>query len=325
LQQARKDGDHPLSPVLVSSAALAAGVLTLPFAADAVAAETRELLALLQADSTALAQSLAGRVLQLCTPVVGASAAGALVAGLLQTGGRVSLRPLAWKSDRLNPFTSAPGGWVQRLSDACLSMVSLGVVLALAVVVLGSNGPAIASSIGDAKAGLVLAGQLAQQLLAHSVVLLVARALVGGVVARLRWLKRLRMTPDAIKRERRESEADPNLKLARHRAHHELMHSADLRRLAQCTLVVTGPRLTTGLRYAPGQDTAPRVLIQTVGLRSQQLVARALSEGLFVHSDPALARTLASLPVDEEVPQMLYTTLAELIQNAAEARTRPSH
>jgi flagellar biosynthesis protein len=71
------------------------------------------------------------------------------------------------------------------------------------------------------------------------------------------------------------------------------------------------PRRATALRYEGAG--APKVTATGRGLIADRIVEVARENGIPVREDPALAEALASLELDTEIPQDLYTAVAEAI------------
>ncbi len=71
-------------------------------------------------------------------------------------------------------------------------------------------------------------------------------------------------------------------------------------------------RRATALRYEPGQR-APRVTATGVGLVADRILAAAREAGVPVRHDPALADALAKLELGTDVPQELWTAVAETL------------
>ena len=72
-----------------------------------------------------------------------------------------------------------------------------------------------------------------------------------------------------------------------------------------------GPRRASALRYE-GQG-APRVTASGRGLIADRIIEVARENGIPVREDPALAEALAALELDTEIPEDLYTAVAEAI------------
>jgi flagellar biosynthesis protein len=71
-------------------------------------------------------------------------------------------------------------------------------------------------------------------------------------------------------------------------------------------------RRATALRYEPGQR-APRVAATGAGLVAERILAAAREAGIPVRHDPALAEALAKLELGADVPEELWTAVAETL------------
>jgi flagellar biosynthesis protein len=88
-------------------------------------------------------------------------------------------------------------------------------------------------------------------------------------------------------------------------------------------------RRATALRYEQGQR-APRVTATGAGLVADRILAAAREAGIPVRHDPALAEALAKLELDADVPQELWTAVAETLAwayrlDAEAGEQRPRH
>lgn len=84
-------------------------------------------------------------------------------------------------------------------------------------------------------------------------------------------------------------------------------------------------KLAVALRYdAPG---APRVVASGRGLIGQRIVEAAQAHGVPMEKNPALAQALSTIELDAEIPERLYTAVAEILAfvlRAAEEGGPPS-
>jgi flagellar biosynthesis protein len=71
-------------------------------------------------------------------------------------------------------------------------------------------------------------------------------------------------------------------------------------------------RRATALQYEPG-ERAPRVTATGTGLVADRILAAAREAGIPIRSDPALVEALASLELGAEVPEALFTAVAETL------------
>jgi flagellar biosynthesis protein len=69
--------------------------------------------------------------------------------------------------------------------------------------------------------------------------------------------------------------------------------------------------VTAALRYTG--TGAPRVVAAGRGHVAETILARAREAGVPVHRDPELAGTLAALALGDEVPEELWTAVAQVL------------
>jgi flagellar biosynthesis protein len=71
------------------------------------------------------------------------------------------------------------------------------------------------------------------------------------------------------------------------------------------------PDVAAALRYTG--DGAPQVVAAGKGHLAATILARAREAGVPVHRDPALASALAQLSLGQEVPEAMWTAVAEVL------------
>jgi flagellar biosynthesis protein len=71
-------------------------------------------------------------------------------------------------------------------------------------------------------------------------------------------------------------------------------------------------RRATALHYTHGEH-APRVTATGTGLVAERIVAAARAAGVPVREDPALAEALGALELGHDVPEAMWTAVAEVL------------
>ena len=71
------------------------------------------------------------------------------------------------------------------------------------------------------------------------------------------------------------------------------------------------PNVTAALKYTG--DGAPQVVAAGRGHLAASILERAHEAGVPVHRDPALASALAQLSLGQEVPEAMWTAVAEVL------------
>ena len=81
------------------------------------------------------------------------------------------------------------------------------------------------------------------------------------------------------------------------------------------------PRRAAALRYGGGEG-APQVVAAGAGAVADRILERAAEAGVPVRQDAALAETLASLAVGDQVPEELWMAVARVLVWAYELEGR---
>lgn len=71
--------------------------------------------------------------------------------------------------------------------------------------------------------------------------------------------------------------------------------------------------LAIALSYRPTQDQAPRIVAKGQGWVARQIMEIAEAQGIEVRKDADLAKILAQLDVDSEIPLEAFTLVAEIL------------
>jgi flagellar biosynthesis protein len=69
----------------------------------------------------------------------------------------------------------------------------------------------------------------------------------------------------------------------------------------------------TALRYESGEGRAPKVVATGQGFVADRILERALEAGVPVREDPALVEALEKLQLEAEIPEELYSAVAETL------------
>lgn len=335
LRKAQEEGDSPLSSFASQSVAFLAAVAIAPSAIVALStqagADLRSAIGVAAQPAPTVsfdAAAIASSVTVLVAPILAASAVTAAVASLVQTGGVIATKRLAPRLDKLDPIA----GFKQLFSSTRLVAVLRAALYGAAVVfivhaALRDHAADLARSAGRIDSAAKLAGILALDVAKRVAIVGLFLAVLDIVVTRRSWLKKQMMSKDEVKREHKESEGDPQMKAARERAHHEMLAAATVANVKNATVVVVNPtHLACALRYeekkddgAEEGDEAPVVVAKGQGDLAKKIVEAAHQYGIPVVRDVPVARALIELEVGDQIPEVLYEAVAEILREAWES------
>lgn len=324
-QRAQERGMVARSPMATSAAAVAGGLGMGALASGALAAWlARRMEALpgrlpagadLAWGESVVRGVLAGAALPVLAIGAGACA-GALAAGIAQTGIALAPAVLAPKAERLNPAAGlarmfSKHGAAELLRGALVVAIAGWVVAAS----LRDLGGALASGAASTVPGaLGIARAVVPPLLGR--LLGIGAALAAADYGWKRWQleKDLRMTRQELREELRETEGDPFWRARRRARARALARARMLQQVPRATVVVTNPEeVAVALRYARPMP-APQVVAKGLGHMAARIRETAARAGVPVYPNPPLARALyGAADVGQYIPPRLYRAVAEVL------------
>ena len=127
--------------------------------------------------------------------------------------------------------------------------------------------------------------------------------------------EKLKMSKDEVQREYKESEGDPMLKGQRKQLHQELINSPVVRNAVRDAdaLIVNPTHVAVALRYNSDEMHAPTVLFAAKGELAGHMRSLAKRYNIPIVRNVTLARSLAELHANQEIPEELYEPVAALL------------
>ena len=244
-----------------------------------------------------------------------------LVAGfvtpLLLSGWNFTWKPLVPNFARLNPFAGL------RRMFSLTGLMELVKAVVKSLLIGGVAAWAIWQSL-DSLFGLP-AEPLGQALrhvgsLVAWTALMVVGAFVFLVIADVPfqlwdYARNLRMTKEEVRQEIKEAEGDPQIKSRIRALQREAARRRMMAEVPKAQVVVTNPtRFAVALRYEEKRMAAPQVVAKGAALVAQRILELAEEHHVPVVQAPPLARALyRHAEIGEEIPQRLYTAVAQVL------------
>jgi len=334
IQKAREDGQVARSRDLGHAAVVAGTLLALVVAAPLLTVALGDLMAAglrlspaVTTEAPRLGEHLAamaGLALRVALPVCLLALLLAVAGALLSGGWNFSFKPLAPKLTKLDPFA----GVKRMFSKDQLSQTLKASVLAL---VLGALGTGYLWSRLD-QMQLVLAlplptalaqtGWLIAQGVGLMLLALVAFAIVDVPLQRHLLRERLKMTHQEVRREMKETDGNPEVKLQRRIRMRQMSRTRMLTAVAGADLVVMNPtHYAVALKYDERAMAAPRVVAKGTELMALKIRDLAREHRVPVLQAPPLARALwAHCEIEQEVPAALFAAVAQVLAHVYRLR-----
>lgn len=291
--RARREGDLPLSPLLLLGASLLTLRQIAPRSFESVRSSfTASWRASFTAISLRAALELAGSGLaRTLFPALLALAAVATCATLLQTG--AAYRSLPQRDRReAEGFTA--------LASVVVSVASVATALASF-----PDAPSISGVAAMARAAIDA-----------MIAALFGAGVVDLAIRRWRWREQLQSTPGEARRAARDEEGDPFVRVARRSAHHALLEGTAVG--SDWHVLLDGRGTLVALVWREGMS-APVVVLHAEGALGAEIVANAEKLGCALHLRPDLVRALRDVSPGASPSRAAWNELAALIAGAAPA------
>jgi flagellar biosynthetic protein FlhB len=129
------------------------------------------------------------------------------------------------------------------------------------------------------------------------------------------YRRQLRMTPEELRREMKETEGNPEVKGRIRRLRQEMAQRRMFEDVPQADVVLVNPtHYAVALKYDASRMRAPRVVAKGADLIAQRIRALAEQHKVAVVSSPPLARALfRASEVGDEIPVKAYQAVAQIL------------
>lgn len=335
IERAREQGDVPRSRELATTLMLlVGGSCVWLFSGPVVTSLDRILVATLTFERAAafdpalLFDMLNAHMLDVAIsmiPLAFLMTLAAMAAPLMLGGWLFNTSSLAPKFSKLNPISGFANMFsvnsLVELGKAVLKTLLVGTVAWLAI-----RGQ-MDAVMGLGVESLKTAGAHSAQLLWISFITMVsALILIAALdVPYQIWNygRKLRMTREEVKQEHKESEGDPHIKGKIRAMQRAMARRRMMAEVPTADVVVTNPtHFAVALKYTEGKMGAPKVVAKGADDVAAKIRELAREHKVPLLEAPPLARALhAHTEIGDEIPEALYTAVAEVLAYVFQLRT----
>ncbi|GAB4270158.1 MAG: hypothetical protein Tsb0018_02350 [Opitutales bacterium] len=250
-------------------------------------------------------------------PVLLASAVGAVLAGGLQSGFRMTPKVLELNPGKLNPASGLKK--IFSVSGLVRFGLDLAKFAAVGVILYTFVKGVLKDPIFRVT---VPANYLGIFIFDTALKILIRLLLVLGVIAILNYLyqrrkvrKDLRMSHHEVKEERKSSEVSQHVRGAQKQMARRLLQKQMLSSVPTADVIVTNPtHYAVALRYERGRDAAPIILAKGENLFAKRIMKIADEYKVPRVENKPVARMLYKIGrVGESIPAQLYQVVAEIL------------
>lgn len=243
---------------------------------------------------------------------------GGIAFNYIQVGSIFAFESVKPDLNKLNPAEGFKQKFLKSRSYVELAKTVLKAVITFAVVavIIYSEIPNLTDLLHQS-AGNVVAYLFMLMLRIGFYVGVMFLALGAGDVFLQRFLftNQMKMSKQEVKQEYKESEGDPLIKWMRRNLHREILEQSSIAAVRKADVVLVNPtHVAVALKYDRATMGAPTVVAKGAELLAKQIRDIAKKAEVPMMRDVALARALYEVDIDDEVPEELYETVAEVLR-----------
>jgi len=243
----------------------------------------------------------------------------------------VSLRPyfvFKFRPEKLNPITGFSRLFsVDTLQETLKNILKITLIFSVAALFIYLNFEQIFSLFSSANESALNAALnflIFGALFIFAPLVLIAILDVG--LQRFQFMKRMKLTPEELKQELKETEGSPDLRQQRRKRQMQLASSRMMAALERADVVITNPEhFAVALRYDESRMRAPVVVAKGLDDIALNIREKAKELGIPMAEIPPLARVLyRSLKLGQAIPASLFEAIAEVIAWAYRTKSEPA-
>jgi flagellar biosynthetic protein FlhB len=240
-----------------------------------------------------------------------------LLANVLQTGFLLTLKPLEPKLEKINPLAGFKRLFGMRaLVETAKNILKIAIIGIIAYVTVKGEFERMLM-LGQVSVGAMWLFLLetAFTIIMRIVMALLIIAILDYAYQRYEHEKKLKMTHQEVKEERKQMEGDPQVKGRIRSLQREMARRRMMQEVPKATVVVTNPTyIAIALQYEPEHMDAPLVLAKGKRTIAEKIKAIARENRIPVVEDKPLARAMYDkVEPGDAIPYEFFTAVAEIL------------
>ena len=269
------------------------------------------------ADATRMLNESALEVVWLSMPFLLGVGVLAFLASVAQVGWVVSAKALEPKLDKLNPIKGFAQMFSARsLGELIKSVAKIALIGWICWLLLQKELQGLLPMVYSTPMMILShVGSIVLRLLATALAMQLVLGSADLVFQKWDTNRKMRMSLQEIKDERKQSEGDPQVRARIRGLQHDAAYNRMLQEVTRADVVVTNPtHLAVAIRYDSERMNAPTVVAKGARLVAQRIRELARENGVPVIENKPMARALfKACEVGLEIPGDFYRAVAELL------------
>lgn len=250
-------------------------------------------------------------------PVAGSIMVIGVVANVAQIGFLFTLKPITPNFEKINPISGMGRLFSMRsVFETAKSVAKLVVIAFVAFMTLKAEFGNMLQ-LGNASIGTIWVFMLAvsYKVIIRIAIVLIIIAIFDYAYQRFDHEKKLKMSHQELKEERKQMEGDPQIKARIRSLQREMARRRMMEEVPKATVVVTNPTyIAIALRYNPQEQDAPLVVAKGKRVLAERIKSIAREKGIPIIEDKPLARAMYDkVEPGSSIPVEFFNAVAEIM------------
>ncbi|MEA3543813.1 MAG: flagellar biosynthesis protein FlhB [Thermodesulfobacteriota bacterium] len=173
---------------------------------------------------------------------------------------------------------------------------------------------ALTLALLDLNQTLIFLGQVAFLVMGKTCGIMIALALIDFAFSRYEMEQKMKMTKQELKEEFKETEGDPQLKARVRSVQQEMARKRMMAEVPKADVIVTNPtHLSIAISYQRAEMAAPRIIAKGGDHLAFRIRDIAKEHKIPIIENKPVARALYKQDVGEEIPEEMFTAVAEIL------------
>ncbi|MDX2480406.1 MAG: flagellar biosynthesis protein FlhB [Desulfuromusa sp.] len=173
---------------------------------------------------------------------------------------------------------------------------------------------ALTLSLLDLNQTLLFLGQVAFLVMGKTCGIMIALAAIDFMFSRYEMEQKMKMTKQEIKEEFKETEGDPQLKARVRSVQQQMARKRMMAEVPKADVIVTNPtHLSIAISYQRSEMNAPKIIAKGADHLAFRIREIAREHKIPIIENKPVARALYKQEVGEEIPEEMFTAVAELL------------
>jgi flagellar biosynthetic protein FlhB len=256
-------------------------------------------------------------LMYMCVPVCVAIMVVGVASNLVQVGFLFTLTPITPKLEKLDMISGMKRLFSARsLVEMVKDIAKLILIAAIAFFTIeGEFGQFIGLWDASPITIMVFMLSIAFKIVIRVVIALLIISLLDYLYQRYEYEKKLKMTKQEVKEERKQMDGDPQIKSRVRSLQREMARRRMMQEVPKATVVVTNPTyIAIAIRYEPDAMQSPKVVAKGKRLMAERIKQIAIDANIPIIEDKPLARAMYDkVEAGLDVPVEFFAAVAEVL------------